>query len=112
MRASIHKYEATFMAARKKTKTAKVATIPAHPRVPLPHEIGELCADIYRNGVLLARRLGADEQMVEQMALDDVRHFMAACIKQSKADWKSYTKSTGVLSAFVSSKRPVKKKTR
>ncbi len=98
------------MAARKKSKTAKQAAIPAHPRVPQPKEIGELCADVYRNGIRLARIQGVDEQTVEQLALDDVRHFMAACIKQSKADWKAYTKSTGVLAAFVKSKRAKKKK--
>ena len=103
-------HKATNMAARKKTKTSKKAAIPAHPRVPQPKEIGELCADVYRNGIRLARIQGVDEQTVEQLALDDVRHFMAACIKQSKADWKVYTKTTGVLAAFVKSKRAKKKK--
>jgi DNA-binding ferritin-like protein (Dps family) len=65
---------------------------------------------VYRNGIRLARLQGVDEQTVEQLALDDVRHFMAACIKQSKQDWKAYTKSTGVHAAFVKSKRPAKKK--
>jgi hypothetical protein len=94
---------------RNKKQPSKGTAIAPHPRVPLPKEIGELCADIYRKGVTLARQHGADEQMVEQLALDDVRHFMAACIRQSKADWKAYAKSSGVLAAFVKPKRPVKK---
>lgn len=98
--------------ARKKTKSAKQAAIPAHPRVPQPKEIGELCADVYRNGMKHARQQGVDEQTVEQLALDDVRHFMAACIKQSKNDWKEYTKSTGVLAAFVKAKKSAKKKSK
>jgi hypothetical protein len=97
---------------RHKAMASKLASIPPHPRLPLPREIGELCADIYRQGVTLARQLGADEQMVEQLALDDVRHFMTACIKQSKADWKSYAKSSGVLAVIVKAKRPAKKKSR
>jgi hypothetical protein len=97
--------------ARKKTKSSKQA-IPAHPRVPQPKEIGELCADVYRNGMKHARQQGVDEQTVEQLALDDVRHFMAACIKQSKNDWKEYTKSTGVLAAFVKAKKSAKKKSK
>ena len=112
MRAPLHTYEATLMATPRKAKTSKLASIPPHPRLPLPREIGELCADIYRQGVTLVRKLGADEQRVEQLALDDVRHFMTACIKQSKADWKSYAKSSGVLAVIVKAKRPAKKKAR
>jgi hypothetical protein len=97
------------MAARSRQKSSKKSGIPAHPRVPLPREIGELCADVYRDGMKHARQQGVDEQTVEQQALDDVRHFMAACIKQSKSDWKAYTKSTGVLAAFVKAKQPKKK---
>jgi hypothetical protein len=98
-------YKARRMAkARSKKKSSKAPAIPAHPRVPLPKEIGELCAGVYRNGIKHARQQGVDEQTVEQLALDDVRHFMAACIKQSKSDWKAYTKSTGVLAAFVKAK--------
>jgi hypothetical protein len=104
-------YKATRMATTRKTKKpSKQTAIPAHPRVPLPKEIGELCADVYRNGIKLARLQGVDEQTVEQLAMDDVRHFMTACIKQSKTDWKEYSKCTGVLAAFVKAKRPVKKK--
>ncbi|MEO6184736.1 MAG: hypothetical protein ABIP38_14575 [Steroidobacteraceae bacterium] len=98
--------------APKKSSSSKQAAIPAHPRVPQPKEIGELCADVYRNGMKHARQQGVDEQTVEQLALDDVRHFMAACIKQSKNDWKAYTKSTGVLAAFVKAKKSAKKKPR
>jgi hypothetical protein len=100
------------MAARKTTKSPKKSAIPPHPRVPLPKEIGDLCANVYRDGVKHARQQGVDEQTVEQLALDDVRHFMAACIKQSKADWKAYTRSTGVVAAFVKAKRPARKSAR
>jgi hypothetical protein len=98
------------MATAKKKKSTKQAAIPAYPRVPLPKEIGELCADVYRNGIKLTRQQGADEQTVEQLALDDVRDFMAACIRQSKADWKAYTKATGVHAAYVKVKKSAKKK--
>lgn len=90
--------------ARKKKTPVKKESFPPHPRVPLPKEIGELCADIYRDGVRQARQLGLEEQVVEQLAMEDVRQFMAACIKQSKADWKAYSRSTGVLAAFVKPK--------
>ncbi len=100
------------MATAKKKKSSKQVAIPAYPRVLLPKEIGELCADIYRNGIKLSRQQGVDEQTVEQAALQDVRDFMAACIKQSKADWKAYTKATGVHSAFVETKKPAKKQAR
>jgi hypothetical protein len=93
------------MATTKKKKSAKQAAIPAYPRVPLPKELGELCADVYRNGIKLSRQQGVDEQTVEQAALQDVRDFMAACIKQSKADWKAYTKTTGVHAAYVKVKK-------
>jgi hypothetical protein len=84
--------------------------IPPHPRVPLPREIGALCAEIYGEGVRLARQEGLDEQMVEQLALNNVRDFMTACINQSKADWKAYAKSTGVLAVLVQTKKTTKKK--
>ena len=80
--------------ARKKTSTRQAA-VPAHPRIPQPKEIGDLCAGIYRKGVKLAREQGFDEQAVEQLALSDVRLFMTACISQSKADWKAWKKSAG-----------------
>jgi hypothetical protein len=102
--------KAKRMVARKKSKSSKQIAIPPHPRVPQPKEIGELCADVYRNGMKHARQQGVDEQTVEQLALDDVRHFMAACIKQSKSDWKAYTKSSGVLAAFVKTKNTLKKR--
>lgn len=86
---------------RKKKKASRQIVIPPHPRVPQPKEIGELCADIYRNGIRQARQMGLEEQLVEQLAMDDVRQFMSACIKQSKSDWKAYGRSTGVLAAFV-----------
>lgn len=99
------------MAKAGKTRTpSKQPVIPPHPRVPLPREIGELCAGVYRHGIKLARQHGADEQTVEQLALGDVRQFMTACIQQSKADWKAYAKNTGVIAAFVKAKKPAKKK--
>jgi hypothetical protein len=100
------------MATTRKKKSPKQSDIPAHPRVPLPREIGELCADVYRYGIRITRQQGADEQTVEQLALGDVRDFMTACIKQSKADWKAYTRATGVHAAFVKAKTPGKKKTK
>jgi hypothetical protein len=35
---------------------------------------------------------------------------MAACIRQSKADWKAYGKSSGVIAAFVKAKKKPKSK--
>ena len=68
---SVAIYKAKRMAtARKKKKSSTKTVIPAHPRVPLPREIGELCADVYSNGVRLARHQGVDEQTVEQLALE------------------------------------------
>jgi len=97
-------------AGKKSTKkSTKQADIPPHPAVPSPREIGELCADVYRHAVKLARQQGVNEQAVEQAALSDVRDFMAACIRQSKADWKAYTRDTGVHAAYVESKAPAKR---
>ena len=95
--------------AKAKKKSTKQAAIPPHPALPQPKEIGELCADVYRHAVKLARQQGVDEQAVEQLALVAVRAFMAACIRQSKADWKAYTKATGVHAAYVEGRRPAKK---
>jgi len=96
--------------AKAKKKSSKQAAIPRHPAVPSPREIGELCADVYRHTVKLARQQGVDEQTVEQVALGEVRSFMAACIRQSKADWKAYTRATGVHAAYVQVRKPAKKK--
>jgi len=94
--------------AKARKKSSKQASIPPHPAVPRPAEIAALCADIYRHAVKLARQQGLDEQAVEQLALGEIRGFMAACIRQSKADWKAYTRSTGVHAAYVQVKKPVK----
>jgi hypothetical protein len=100
------------MAKAKKKSPAKSAAkqvdIPPHPAVPTAKEIGEMCAEIYGYAVKSARQEGLDEQGVEQVALGDVQRFMAACIKQSKQDWKAYTKETGVHAAYVEA--PAKKK--
>ena len=96
--------------AKAKKKSTKQAVTPPHPAVPHPKDIGELCADVYRHGVKLAREQGLDEQSVEQLALGEVGEFMKACIRQSKADWKAYTKSTGVHAAYVPAKKPARKK--
>lgn len=96
--------------AKSKKKSTKQAVIPPHPAVPQAKEIGELCADVYRHTVKLARQQGVDEQSVEQVALGEVQAFMAACIRQSKADWKAYTKATGVHAAYVTVKKPATKK--
>ena len=98
--------------AKKKSskKSEKPAAIPPHPALPSPKEIGELCGDIFRHAVKISRGDGADEQTVELLALEAIRDFMAACIKQSKADWKAYTKETGVPAAYVEVKKPAKKK--
>jgi hypothetical protein len=95
--------------AKARKKSTKQAAIPPYPAVPLPKEIGDLCADIYRHAVKLARQQGLDEQTVEQLALGEIREFMAACIRQSKADWKAYTRSSGVHAAYVQAKKPAKK---
>lgn len=87
---------------------AKRADIPPHPAVPTAREIGQMCAEVYGYSVESARREGLDEQGVEQVALGDVQRFMAACIKQSKQDWKAYTKATGVHAAYV--ELPARKK--
>ena len=91
-------------------KVTKQAAIPPHPAVPTSREIGELCADVFRHAVKLARQQGVNEQAVEQAALSDVRDFMSACIRQSKADWKAYTRDTGVHAAYVEAKAPAKRK--
>jgi len=96
--------------AKAKKKSTKQAAIPPYPAVPLPKEIGELCADVYRHAVKLARQQGVNEQAVEQAALSDIRDFMAACIRQSKADWKAYTRTTGVHAAYVELKAPAKRR--
>jgi hypothetical protein len=95
--------------AKARKKSTKQAAIPPYPAVPGPKEVGELCADVYRHTVKLARQQGADEQTVEQVALGEIRGFMAACIRQSKADWKAYTRATGVHAAYVTVRKPVKK---
>jgi chorismate mutase len=95
--------------AKAKKKSTKQAAIPPYPAVPLPKEIGELCADVYRHAMKLARQQGLDEQTVEQLALGEIREFMAACIRQSKADWKAYTRTSGVHAAYVQAKKPAKK---
>jgi hypothetical protein len=89
---------------QKRSSRSPVESIPPHPALPSPKDVGELCADIFRHAVKLAREKGADEQSVEELALDAVRDFMAACIRQSKADWKAYEKKTGVRAAYVGSK--------
>jgi hypothetical protein len=96
--------------AKGKKKSAKQAVIPAHPALPHAKEIGELCGDVYRHAVMLARQQGLDEQTVEQASLRAIGEFTAACIKQSKADWKAYTKETGVHAAYVAAKQPAKRK--
>jgi hypothetical protein len=95
--------------AKAKKKSTKQTAIPPYPAVPRPKEIGELCADVYRHALKLARQRGADEQTVEQAALGEIRGFMSACIRQSKADWKAYTRASGVHAAYVQVKKPVKK---
>ena len=95
--------------AKKKSATssaAKRVDIPPHPAVPTAREIGQMCAEVYGYSVESARREGLDEQGVEQVALGDVQRFMAACIKQSKQDWKAYTKATGVHAAYVEAAAP------
>jgi hypothetical protein len=88
----------------KRSSRSPVEAIPPHPALPSPKDVGELCADIFRHAVKLARAKGADEQSVEELALDAVRDFMGACIRQSKADWKAYEKKTGVHAAYVEPK--------
>ena len=88
-------------AKQKRTGKSPVQSIPPHPALPSPKDVGELCADIFRHAVKLARDKGADEQSVEEMALDAVRDFMGACIRQSKADWKAYARKTGVHAAYI-----------
>ena len=97
--------------AKKKStrKSAKSAAIPKHPAVPAPAEVAELCGEVFRDAVKFARQEGASEQAVEQFAFGEVRAFMAACIKQSKADWKAYTKDTGVHAAYVEGKKTARK---
>jgi hypothetical protein len=89
---------------QKRAPKSPVQSIPPHPALPSPKDVGELCADIFRHAVKLAREKGADEQSVEELALDAVRDFMGACIRQSKADWKAYAKLTGVHAAYVEPK--------
>jgi len=89
---------------QKRTRKSPVHAIAPHPALPTPKDVGELCADIFRHAVKLAREKGADEQSVEELALDAVRDFMGACIRQSKADWKAYAKKTGVHAAYVEPK--------
>jgi len=96
--------------AKAKKKSEKSAAIPKHPAVPSPAEVGELCAEVYRDAVKFAREEGASEQAVEQFAFGEVKAFMAACVKQSKADWKAYTKDTGVHAAYVEGKKKPAKK--
>lgn len=97
------------MAKAKKTST-KSAAIPKHPAVPSTAEVAELCGEVFRDAVKFARQEGASEQAVEQFAFGEVRAFMAACIKQSKADWKAYTKETGVHAAYIEgAKKPARK---
>ncbi|MEN9705073.1 MAG: hypothetical protein RLZZ393_952 [Pseudomonadota bacterium] len=103
------KKSASKVARKAAKKTAKPAVIPPHPPVPTAKEIGELCADVYRYAVKLGREEGMDEQAVEQLAFGEVREFMAACIRQSKDDWKAYTKATGVHSAYVEARKPARK---
>ena len=101
-----------------KKKSTKQAAIPAHPAVAHPKEIGEICADVYGHAVKLARQQGVDEQMVEQIALGEIRSLMSACMRQARADWKAYSKATGVIAAYVQAKggarksagKPAKKK--
>jgi hypothetical protein len=95
--------------AKARKKSTQQAAIPPYPAVPQPKEIGELCADVYRHTLKLARQQGADEQTVEQVALGEIRGFMSACIRQSKADWKAYTRTTGVHAVYVQVKKPVKR---
>jgi hypothetical protein len=91
--------------AKKKPGSGSPAkSIAPHPALPAPSDVGELCADIYRHAVKLARKEGADEQTVEELGLDAVREFMGACIRQSKADWKAYARQTGVHAAYVEPK--------
>jgi len=98
-------------AKQQRSSRSAVEAIPPHPALPSPKDVGELCADIFRHAVKLARAQGADEQSVEQLALDAVRDFMGACIRQSKADWKAYGKKTGVHAAYVATRaRPAAKK--
>jgi len=80
------------MASAKK-KAPKSAATARRPGLATPAEIGELCADVYRHAVKLARAQDADERTVEELALGEVRAFLAACIRQSKADWKAYAKT-------------------
>ena len=89
---------------QKPAPKSPVQSIPPHPALPSPKDVGELCADIFRHAVKLARDKGADEQSVEELALDAVRDFMGACIRQSKSDWKAYAKKSGVHSAHVEPK--------
>jgi hypothetical protein len=97
-------------AAKKASKKAeKPAVIPPHPALPSAKEIGELCADVYRHAVKIGREDGMDEQSVEQLALGEIGEFMAACIRQSKEDWKAYAKATGVHAAYVEAKKPARK---
>ncbi len=95
--------------AKAKKKSTRQALIPPHPPVPQPKEIGELCADVYRHALKAARQQGLDEQTVEQASLSAIQAFMSACVRQSKADWKAYTKATGVHAAFLETKKPVRK---
>jgi hypothetical protein len=91
-------------AKHKRSSRSPAQSIPPHPALPAPKDVGELCADIYRHAVKLARQEGADEQSVEELGLDAVRQFMGACIRQSKADWKAYARQTGVHAAYVEPK--------
>lgn len=79
--------------------------IPPHPRLATPQEIGDLCAEVYRHGVRLARAQEADEEAVEQQALDDVRRFMTACIRDSRSEWKAYSRASGVIAVFADAKK-------
>lgn len=92
-----------------RSKSSKSPAIPKHPAVPSPAEVAELCGEVYRDAMKFAREEGASEQAVEQFAFGEVRAFMAACIKQSKSDWKAYTKETGVQAAYVETRKPAKK---
>lgn len=96
--------------AKAKKKSSKKVAIPKHPALPPAKEIGELCAEIYRHAIKVTRQQDADEQTVEQVALGEIKAFMTACIQQSKADWKAYTKATGVHAAYVPVKKSAKKK--
>ena len=96
--------------AKAKKKSEPKLVIPPHPAVASAKEMGAMCAEIYGYAIKVARQDGLDEQQVEQLALGKIQRFMAACIKQSKDDWKAYTKATGVKAAYKEVKKPAKRK--